>query len=70
MAFRLAMGRTVPAYERPRPRCADFKVEADIDPGNLCPIHHIKLTREQEDNYYFKLFRAAGAPGSALPRAR
>ncbi len=37
------------------PRCADFKVEADIDPGNLCPIHHIKLTREQEDNYFFKL---------------
>jgi methionyl-tRNA synthetase len=37
------------------PRCADFKAENEIDEGNLCPIHHIKLTREQEDNYFFKL---------------
>jgi methionyl-tRNA synthetase len=37
------------------PRCADFKAEAEIDPGNRCPIHHIELTREQEDNYFFRL---------------
>jgi methionyl-tRNA synthetase len=37
------------------PRCADFKAESDIDPGNLCPIHHISLTREQEDSYFFAL---------------
>ena len=37
------------------PRCADFKAESDIDPGHRCPIHHIELTREQEDNYFFKL---------------
>ena len=37
------------------PRCADFKAENDIDPGNLCPIHHIELTRESEENYFFKL---------------
>jgi methionyl-tRNA synthetase len=37
------------------PRCADFKAESDIDPGNLCPIHHIELTREQEDSYFFAL---------------
>src|SRR6266576_1334186 len=37
------------------PRCADFKAENEIDEGTLCPIHHIKLTREQEDNYFFKL---------------
>ena len=37
------------------PRCADFKAENEIDAGNLCPIHHIALTREQEDNYFFKL---------------
>jgi methionyl-tRNA synthetase len=37
------------------PRCADFKSENEIDPGNRCPIHHIELTREQEDNYFFKL---------------
>ena len=37
------------------PRCADFKADTEIDPGNRCPIHHIELTREQEDNYFFKL---------------
>jgi methionyl-tRNA synthetase len=37
------------------PRCADFKAENEIDEGNRCPIHHIELTREQEDNYFFKL---------------
>jgi methionyl-tRNA synthetase len=37
------------------PRCADFKAENEIDEGNLCPIHHIELTREQEDSYFFKL---------------
>ena len=37
------------------PRCADFKSETDIDPGNLCPIHHIELTREREQNYFFRL---------------
>jgi len=37
------------------PRCADFKAETEIDEGNRCPIHHIELTREREDNYFFKL---------------
>jgi methionyl-tRNA synthetase len=37
------------------PRCADFKADNEIDPGNRCPIHHIELTREQEQNYFFKL---------------
>jgi methionyl-tRNA synthetase len=37
------------------PRCADFKAEVEIDEGNRCPIHHIELTREQEDSYFFKL---------------
>jgi methionyl-tRNA synthetase len=37
------------------PRCADFKAENEIDEGNRCPIHHIELTREQEENYFFKL---------------
>ena len=37
------------------PRCADFKAENEIDEGNRCPIHHIELTREQEDNYFFTL---------------
>ncbi|HEY2283708.1 MAG TPA: methionine--tRNA ligase [Solirubrobacteraceae bacterium] len=37
------------------PRCADFKAENEIDAGNRCPIHHIELTREQEDSYFFKL---------------
>jgi methionyl-tRNA synthetase len=37
------------------PRCADFKADNEIDEGKLCPIHHIVLTREQEDNYFFRL---------------
>jgi len=37
------------------PRCADFKAENEVDEGNRCPIHHIELTREQEDSYFFRL---------------
>ncbi len=37
------------------PRCADFKADNEVDEGNRCPIHHIELTREQEDNYFFSL---------------
>jgi methionyl-tRNA synthetase len=37
------------------PRCADFKPENEIEEGNRCPIHHIELTREREDSYFFKL---------------
>ena len=37
------------------PRCADFKVENEIEEGNRCPIHHIELERHSEENYFFKL---------------
>ncbi len=37
------------------PRCADFKSDNEIEEGNRCPIHHVALTREQEDSYFFKL---------------
>jgi methionyl-tRNA synthetase len=37
------------------PRCADFKVENEILEGNLCPIHETPLTREQEENWFFRL---------------
>jgi methionyl-tRNA synthetase len=37
------------------PRCADFKSENEIDPGNRCPIHHVELIREQEESYFFAL---------------
>ncbi len=37
------------------PKCADFKAENEVDDGELCPIHHVSLTREQEDNYFFAL---------------
>lgn len=37
------------------PRCADFKAENEIDEGNRCPIHHVELTREQEESYFFEL---------------
>ncbi len=37
------------------PRCADFKSESEIAEGNTCPIHHIALDREQEENWFFRL---------------
>ncbi len=37
------------------PRCADFKTDAEIGPGNTCPIHKIDLIRESEQNWFFKL---------------
>ncbi len=37
------------------PRCADFKSENEIAEGNTCPIHHIPLLREQEENWFFRL---------------
>ncbi|MEA2478985.1 MAG: methionyl-tRNA synthetase [Thermoleophilaceae bacterium] len=37
------------------PRCADFKSEQEIAEGNRCPIHGIELTREHEENYFFRL---------------
>ena len=37
------------------PRCADFKSENEIGPGNTCLIHYIPLNREQEENYFFQL---------------
>ncbi len=39
------------------PRCADFKTESEIDAGRLCPIHHIALVREKEENHFFALSR-------------
>jgi methionyl-tRNA synthetase len=37
------------------PRCADFKTESEIGPGDTCPIHLIALTREHEENWFFRL---------------
>jgi methionyl-tRNA synthetase len=60
------------------PRCADFKVENEILEGNRCPIHEITLTREQEENWFFRLstFQApleklyADHPSFVMPLAR
>ncbi|MDQ6804455.1 MAG: methionine--tRNA ligase, partial [Actinomycetota bacterium] len=37
------------------PRCADFKTDAELGPGNTCLIHGIPLEREHEDNWFFRL---------------
>ena len=52
------------------PRCADFKAENEIDEGNRCPIHHIELTREQEDSYFFKLSAFQERLAAPVRRAR
>jgi methionyl-tRNA synthetase len=60
------------------PRCADFKTDAEIGPGNTCLIHEIPLNREQEENYFFRLsaFQEQleqlydARPGFVLPTSR
>ncbi len=37
------------------PRCADFKTESEIGEGNTCLIHKIPLTREKQENWFFRL---------------
>ncbi len=37
------------------PRCADFKTERELGPGQTCPIHEIVLEREREENWFFEL---------------
>ncbi|MDQ3571729.1 MAG: methionine--tRNA ligase [Actinomycetota bacterium] len=37
------------------PRCADFKTESELGPGNTCPVHEIPLERETEQNWFFRL---------------
>jgi methionyl-tRNA synthetase len=37
------------------PRCADFKTERELGPGNTCPIHEIALEKVREENWFFKL---------------
>jgi len=37
------------------PRCADFKTDGEAGEDHTCPIHRIPLTREKEDNYFFRL---------------
>jgi methionyl-tRNA synthetase len=37
------------------PRCADFKTERELGPGQTCPIHEIVLEREREENWFFRL---------------
>ena len=41
------------------PRCADFKTDNEVEDGNRCPIHHVELTREEEENWFFALSRFA-----------
>ena len=37
------------------PRCADFKGSSEIGPDETCPIHEIPLTREEQENWFFRL---------------
>jgi methionyl-tRNA synthetase len=37
------------------PRCADFKTESELGEGHTCAIHGIRLERETEDNWFFRL---------------
>ena len=48
------------------PRCADFKTEAEIGPGNTCPIHKIPLDREQRGELVLPALRVPGAARAAV----
>src|SRR6476619_903841 len=37
------------------PRCADFKTERELGPGQTCPIHESVLEKVREENWFFKL---------------
>ena len=37
------------------PRCADFKTERELGPGQTCPIHEIVLEKVREENWFFRL---------------
>jgi len=37
------------------PRCAAFYTERELGPGHTCPIHEIPLTKEREENWFFRL---------------
>jgi methionyl-tRNA synthetase len=37
------------------PSCADFKTEQEMGPETTCLIHKIPLTREHEENWFFRL---------------
>ena len=37
------------------PRCAAFYTDAELLPGNRCPIHEITLERERQENWFFRL---------------
>src|SRR4029077_4482782 len=36
------------------PRCADFKTERELGPGQTCAIHEIPLERIREENWFFR----------------
>jgi methionyl-tRNA synthetase len=42
------------------PRCADFKTEREVAPGNTCPIHEIPLDWVEEENWFFELSKFQG----------
>ena len=59
------------------PRCADFKTENEVAEGNTCPIHHIPLERQHEENWFFRLShfqdrleKLYSDPGFVLPSSR
>jgi len=61
------------------PKCADFKSESEIGPGNTCLIHTgTQLDREHEENWFFRLSAFEGRlrdlyasqPGWIAPRTR
>ena len=51
------------------PRCADFKTERELGPGNTCPIHEIPLEKVREENWFFRLSAFQEPARSACTRS-
>ena len=58
--------------------CENYYLEADLLPGNRCPIHEVPIEWVTEENYFFALSRFADSltewyrdnPGNVVPESR
>jgi methionyl-tRNA synthetase len=58
--------------------CEEYYTDDELDPGDLCRIHHLPVEHVEEENYFFRLSRFqdrlldwyAAHPGSIVPEFR
>ena len=58
--------------------CEEYYTDDELDPGDLCRIHHLPVENVEEENYFFRLSRFqdrlldwyAAHPGAIVPEFR